>query len=109
MLVTFDKIETSVFQNFKGGEKEFAVKMFDGPACRIMKGQLAPGASIGMHTHEGNCEIIYILAGNGQVLYDDGCEALSAGSCHYCPNGHAHSLQNTGDVPMEFFAVVPQQ
>ena len=43
-----------------------------------------------------------------RILYDDGCEPLSAGSCHYCPRGHAHSLMNCGSEDLIFFAIVPQ-
>ena len=49
------------------------------------------------------------LAGTGRVLYDGGDETLSAGSCHYCPKGHAHSLINDSGGLLEFFAVVPNQ
>ena len=45
--------------------------MFDDGDTKIMRGRLESGASIGLHTHEGNCEIIYILSGNGKVKYDD--------------------------------------
>ena len=34
---------------------------------------------------------------------------VGPGACHYCPKGHAHSLQNTGPLPLEFFAVVPEE
>ena len=108
MLIEFEKIDQQVLNQFKGGTGEFCLHAFDHPACRIMKGSLEPGASIGMHTHETNSEVIYILSGSGKVLYDDGQEMLSAGSCHYCPMGHAHSLMNTGSEKMTFFAVVPQ-
>ena len=57
---------------------------------------LEPGASIGLHTHQGNSEIIYILSGTGKVLYDGAYETLVPGACHYCPEGHEHSLINDG-------------
>ena len=50
-----------------------------------------------------------ILSGTGQVLCDGVYEPLGPGACHYCPKGHAHSLQNTGPLPLEFFAVVPEE
>ena len=52
---------------------------------------------------------VLMEAGTGRVLYDGGDEPLSAGSCHYCPKGHAHSLINDGGELLEFFAVVPNQ
>lgn len=109
MLIAFDQMEDTVLANFKGGEKELCAKMYLDPLNRIMRGKLIPGASIGMHTHETGSEIIYILEGEGKVLYDGGCERLAAGSCHYCPKGHTHSLINDSTEDLHFFAVVPEQ
>ncbi len=112
MLIGFDKMETTVIPHMRGGEKEASIKIFNDGLCKIMNGKLIPGATIGMHTHESSCEIIYILSGKGKILYDDGCEPLEAGSCHYCPKGHAHSLMNDspeGGEDLCFFAVVPEQ
>lgn len=110
MLIGFDKMETTVIPKMRGGEKEASIKIFNDGSCKIMNGKLIPGATIGMHTHETSCEIIYILSGKGKILYDDGCEPLEAGSCHYCPKGHAHSLMNDSpEGDLCFFAVVPEQ
>lgn len=109
MLIDFEHMEEAIIPNFKGGEKETAARMFTDPLGRIMRGRLIPGASIGLHTHETNSEIIYILEGTGKVLYDDGCEFLQVGACHYCPKGHTHSLVNDSAADLCFFAVVPEQ
>ncbi|MGN0612888.1 MAG: cupin domain-containing protein [Porcipelethomonas sp.] len=108
MIIEFEKIEETVIPNFKGGEKEFSAKIYADENNRIMRGRLQPGASIGMHTHDINSEIIFIISGNGKVLIDDGEERLPAGSCHYCPMGHSHSLINDGNDTLEFYCVVPQ-
>ena len=50
-----------------------------------------------------------ILEGEGKVLYDDGEEAVKAGMIHYCPEGHSHSLINSGSEDLIFAAVVPVQ
>ena len=109
MLIEFDKMETTVIPYMRGGEKEVSAQMYADSLGKIMRGTLIPGASIGLHTHETSSEIIYILSGKGKILYDDGCEPLEAGSCHYCPKGHAHSLINDQEEGnLEFFAVVPE-
>ena len=41
------------------------------------------------------------------MIYDGEELPLSAGMCHYCPNGHTHSLINNSGGALEFFAVVP--
>lgn len=109
MNIDFSTISETVIPHMRGGEKEVRARMFDDGMCKIMKGRLIPGASIGRHTHETSSEIIYILSGRGKLLYDGGCETLGPGSCHYCPKGHAHSLINDSHGELEFFAVVPEQ
>ena len=54
MKIPFDTIEETAIPSFKGGQKQYNVKMFFDGKARIMKGRLVPGASIGTHTHEGN-------------------------------------------------------
>lgn len=109
MNIDFSSIPETVIPHMRGGEKEFRVRSFSDELCKIMRGRLIPGASLGLHSHDASCEVIYILSGTGRILYDDGCETLGPGSRHYCPKGHAHSLINDGDRDLEFFAVVPEQ
>lgn len=112
MLIEFDKMETEVIPHMRDGEKEVLMERYVDPMARIMRGRLVPGASIGLHTHDTSCEVFYILSGKGKILYDDGSEPLEAGSCHYCPKGHTHSLINDspeGGEDLCFFAVVAEQ
>ena len=108
MLIDFDKTEAKRLDSFKGGEKYALMKIIDDGFNKIMHGVLIPGASIGLHRHEGNSEIIYIIKGQGKVLYNGEYEPLTAGSVHYCPMGQEHSLINDSGGELEFFAVVPE-
>ena len=108
MLVNFDAMETTVVPHMRGGEKEVSAQMYTDSLGKIMRGRLIPGATIGLHTHETSSEIICILSGTGKVLCDGEYEPLSAGSVHYCPKGHEHSLINDSDGDLTFFAVVPE-
>lgn len=108
MLIDFTSLPETIIPNMRGGEKEVRAHMFVDPKCKIMLGKLIPGASIGLHTHETSSELIYVLSGTGQVLCDDVLEPLSPGACHYCPQGHAHSLMNPSDEDLTFLAVVPE-
>ena len=109
MILHFDAMEEQIIPNFKGGEKQIKTHMYMDEACKIMRASLEPGATIGLHTHETNSEIIFMVKGTGTVLYDGGTEALPAGNCHYCPKGHSHSLRNESGETIEFYAVVPEQ
>lgn len=108
MLIDFGKIENTAIKEFKGGKNITNIRMFVDSNNKIMLGKLEPDSSIGLHTHQTNSEIIYILSGKGRVLFDGEYEELTVGSCHYCPMGHSHSLINNSDSDLVFFAVVPE-
>ena len=55
MIIDFNTMQPTVMENFKGGEKHLEAKMYWDGTTRIMQAKLIPGASIGIHTHEGNC------------------------------------------------------
>ena len=115
MIIDFETMDVTVMPNFKGGEKEFAANMFFDGTNRIFKGKLIPGATIGVHTHDDSCEVIFILSGKGSILEKEPGESegtlrsVTAGNCLYCPKGHTHSLMNTSDEDLVFYAVVPKQ
>ena len=109
MLIDFSIMEPETIPNFLGGDGALRAQMRVDELGKILRGVLDPGSSIGCHTHETSSEIIYILAGEGKVLCDGVYEPLAAGSCHYCPKGHSHSLINDSGALLEFFAVVPVQ
>ena len=107
MKLDFNDIPEQVLPHFKGGEKEYVARMFWDGSTRIMRGRLDPGASIGLHRHDGTSEAIYVLSGRGTATCDGVPEPLGPGDCHFCPEGHEHTLVNDGDEPLVFFAVVP--
>ena len=109
MVNDYNQIEWKANPNFKDGEGVFYNKMITDGVNKMMKGKLPAGASIGYHKHEGSCEIIFILEGEGTVLYDDEKLSMNAGCCHPCPEGHSHSLINSGSEDLVFYAVVPKQ
>ena len=108
MKLDFQNMEERHFASFKGGEGELLGRMHADELGKIMYGRLEPGSTIGMHTHETSSEIIYILSGKADILYDDENELLEAGDCHYCPMGHSHSMRNLSNETLTFFAVVPE-
>ncbi len=109
MIIDLNTWEEQVIPNFRGGEKEITVRMFQDDLNKIAHGTLKPGATVGLHSHETSSEIIYILQGTGKALYDGAYFPVSAGVCHYCPKGHEHSLINDSEEDLIFIAVVPEQ
>ena len=110
MIIRPDDIKNSVLDHFKGGEKHLEAKMFfDGTNRILTHARLIPGASIGMHTHDDSCEVIFILEGCGSIIEEDTNKAVQAGDCLYCPKGGSHSLVNDSDADLVFCAVIPKQ
>ena len=72
MKLDFDAMEETAIPRFRDGEKTTYARMFVDGNNRIMRGRLEPGASIGLHPHQGSSEIVYILSGTGKALYDGG-------------------------------------
>ena len=109
MKIMFDQMNDTVLEHFNGGEGQFVAKMFNDGKCKILRGLLKPGCSIGMHTHVTSSEVIYVLSGEGRMYMGDEVETLTAGDCHYCPLGCSHSFVNESQEDLVFFAVVPEQ
>lgn len=107
MKINFNEIPVQNLKNFKGGEKELNARMYSDENNKIMSSYLVPGASIGMHQHVGNSEIIYFLKGTATIIFDGEKLTFKAGECHYCPEGSFHTMINECDENVEFFAVVP--
>lgn len=109
MIIDFSKIEETVMPEFKGGKNNtYGRTSFDG-MNKVMLGRLDPGGSVGFHKHETSSEIIYVLKGVADFLYDDTTETVPAGCAQYCPKGHSHSMINNQDEMLEFLAIVPEQ
>lgn len=108
MIIDFTKIEEVAIQDFKGGHGELDTRNYVDDKCKIMLSRLKPGASSGYHKHEGNCEIVRILEGQGHFDYDGKIEKVVAGDVHYCPMGHSHAMYNDGDTDLVYLAIVPE-
>lgn len=109
MKIDFNQVPETVIPHFRGGEKEAVLNKVEDPLAKVMRIRLVPGASIGMHTHETNSEMIYVISGVGTMVCDGETEILTPGTAHYCPKGHTHSFMNRGTEDLVFFAVVPEQ
>ena len=67
---------------------------------------LAPGRSIGEHTHTGDNEIFYFIRGTG--LYNDNGNIVRVypGDTAICNDGELHGLVNDGEEALEFIALI---
>ena len=67
---------------------------------------LEPGCSVGYHRHDQEEEVYYILSGQGVVNDGGDIRTLYPGDSVYTGNGGSHSIENQGNEPLEFLAVV---
>ncbi len=78
----------------------------DDPAVSMMHVILLPGKGHDRHNHEDADEILYILAGEGDQMVDDGEPfAVRPGQTVFIPKGAFHSTLNTGYEPMVILAI----
>ncbi|MGI6232063.1 MAG: cupin domain-containing protein [Prevotella sp.] len=108
MIIDFDKIPEAHLTNFKGGKGPLDTRNYVDDKVKIMYSTLRPGASSGLHTHEQNCEIVYVISGEATFHYDDQVEVCRVGQCHYCPMGHSHYMENRTDHDLVYLAIVPE-
>ncbi len=108
MEINFDDIAQQIIPHLRGGENDTLMRAFEDERVKVMITTLDPGSSIGLHRHEGSCEVFYGLSGSGKVLYDGSEEPMLPGRCHYCPEEHRRGLINDGTQPLTVFAVIPK-
>lgn len=106
MIVDFKTLEATAHKNFRGGEKEVILKIVEDGKYKLLEGKLVPGATIGLHSHDINAEIIYIVEGDATIYTGREYFPLQKGMVHLCKDGASHSLQNKSEQDVLFFAVI---
>lgn len=70
--------------------------------------ELDPGAAVGEHTHTGDEEAYIIVSGRGLFTEDgESCE-VGPGDAMVTFESHTHGIENTGDEPLVFIAVIAE-
>lgn len=107
-----DEMKEAQVENMRGGKGAVTFKYLLNPDEFHEKGRLFAqntipvGASIGMHLHEGEFEIFYILQGTGTYYNNEEKFEIKAGDMAYLDVDNSHSLENTGDEPLVFMALI---
>jgi len=77
-----------------------------GAELSLMHVVLLPGQGHVRHNHPDSDEILYLLAGSGEQMVDDGEPfAVGAGHAVFIPKGAFHSTVNTGWEPLTLLAI----
>jgi len=77
----------------------------DNPALSVHRGRIEPGGEILPHTHDGQTETFYILAGQALCTMAQEKTVVNAGQCCVAPSGVVHGLKNDGEEPVELLAL----
>ncbi len=64
------------------------------------------GGAVGVHQHIDETEFYVITAGRGRYLMDDEAWDVGPGDVTEVAPGHSHGIENTGDEPLEFEALI---
>lgn len=75
--------------------------------CRFIGSMLIkPGCSIGLHRHDDEEEIYYVIQGEGTVEDNGVRQQIKAGDVMLTGDGSSHSIENTGNGDMVVLAVI---
>ena len=68
---------------------------------------LLPSNNVGKHSTDSYEEIVVVLDGEGEMLFDDGSVLpLKPHVVAYCPPKTEHDVRNNGDKPMRYLYIV---
>ena len=112
MITKAHEMNTAVLSEFYGGKGSVKSTHFlnkedaAGAGRQFAKSVLAPGSSIGYHPHKGELEVYYILSGKALVSDNGEEHVLDAGDSILTKNGSSHSIENVGDVDLEYISLI---
>ena len=108
-MIRFEDMMETMAEKPRNGKGVCFSKTFEDDNVKIVLNRLTPGSAVGYHEHVNDYEMAYVINGHGIHTIDGKVEEIKAGDCLYCPKGHSHSTENTGDEDMFFFAVFPKE
>ena len=109
MIINFNDISQVKVENMRNGEGYVLLNKFNDEQNSIVKITIPQNGSIGLHTHIGDQEIIYVISGKGFCLEDDIEYELETGKANYCAEGKNHSIRNPYKEELVLFAVITKK
>ena len=102
-----------VRKNMRGGDGEVVVSAIWKPGEEMKSNTrmysrliLEPGCSIGLHPHENEEELFFILKGRAETIDNGEPKILEAGDASITRSGESHSLKNIGSETLEVLALI---
>lgn len=112
MVKKFEQMKTEIREKMRDGKGSVELlhilekEEIKGKVRLFARVTLNPGCSIGEHDHIGEEEVYYILRGTAQVNDNGVMKTVHAGDVILTGDGAFHAIENAGDEPLEFMAVV---
>lgn len=95
--------------NLRGGKGSVYMQKLS-PLLEHMKGYniitIPSRSSIGIHTHEEDEEVIFVLEGTGTLVIDGVNHPFTQGLVSVCKRGRNHSVINTSSEDLVLLAVI---
>ena len=112
MIKLYEDLAKIQVNNLRGGEghvirqEVFSEVETGGKTMLCAIQTVPPGCSIGIHTHDPDAEIFYVLSGTIRVI-DDGVEKdLKAGDSNFSGAGGSHGVVNVSDEDATMLCIV---
>ncbi len=112
MIKDVSQMESEIRSQMRGGSGDVTIQhVFKadellGASRLVAKITLQPGCSVGLHEHDQEEEIFYIMKGRGRVVDAGEVREVTPGDAVLTGNGNNHSIENIGNDDLEFFAVI---
>ena len=112
MIARSSGLQTEFREHMRGGkgtvklEHWFKPEAFGAKIRLCTRMTLAPGSSIGSHTHEAEDEIYLVLSGSGLIQENGQWVPISAGDAILTGKGGTHGVENNGTEPLVIAAVI---
>ena len=112
MITRNSDMQKEIRENMRGGKGSVALEHWFKPEqfgakirlCTRMT--IAPGSSIGAHTHDGEDEIYLVLSGSGLIQENGEWVPIRAGDAILTGKGGTHGVENNGTEPLIIAAVI---
>lgn len=112
MIKKKEQLRHAVIEHMRGGEGEIQLEHLlensetgeRTSLCSVCT--VNPGCSIGLHTHDTNAEIYYMLEGEAELNQNGQLCTIQAGDVVFTSDGESHSVANRGDQPAKLLAVI---
>lgn len=83
----------------------FRTVLFTGKYSQIVAMNIAPGVDIGEEVHPNTDQMLFIVAGQGEAIFNGETRKIEKHKVIFVPAGITHNFKNTGDKELKLFTI----